>query len=205
MDETWTINELVEEARRRIAALPKPQNGQVRAVPDDRTIRYYGTIGLLDRPVAMRGRTALYTKKHAAQIVAIKRLQTMGRSLAEIQAVWPTLDDATLSRMSGVELPGTSASAKAKAARKDFWKEAPAPAPAPARALPPTPRPLAAPAAPAELRVELAPNISLSIALSDDVAISRADVAAIRAAAAPLIAELARRQLAVHADEGEDV
>ena len=201
MDETWTINELVEEVERRIAALPKPQNGQVRAVPDDRTIRYYGTIGLLDRPVAMRGRTALYTKKHAAQIVAIKRLQTMGRSLAEIQAVWPTLDDATLSRMSGVELPGTSA--KAKAARKDFWKEAPTAAPAPARALAPAPRPL--PAAPAELRVELAPNISLSIALSDDVAISRADVAAIRAAAAPLIAELARRQLAVHADEGEDV
>jgi hypothetical protein len=62
-----------------------------------------------------------------------------------------------------------------------------------------------APHAPAELRVELAPNISLSIALSDAVAISRADVAAIRAAAAPLIAELARRQLAVHADEGEDV
>ena len=200
MDETWTINELVEEVERRIAALPKPQNGQVRAVPDDRTIRYYGTIGLLDRPVAMRGRTALYTKKHAAQIVAIKRLQTMGRSLAEIQAVWPTLDDATLSRMSGVELPGTSA--KAKAARKDFWKEAPAPAPTPASRPLPTPVPAVTPA---ELRVELAPNVSLSIALSDDIAISRADVAAIRAAAAPLIAELARRQLAVHADEGEDV
>lgn len=220
MDETWTINELVEEVERRIAALPKPQNGQIRAVPDDRTIRYYGTIGLLDRPVAMRGRTALYNRKHVAQIVAIKRLQTMGRSLAEIQAVWPTLDEATLSRMSGVELPAAKSS---KAARKDFWKEAPAPASRPLAPRPPvaTP-PVAAPPfaatpvatpvatptstpAPAELRVELAPNISLSIALSDDVAISMADVAAIRAAAAPLIAELARRQLAVHADEGEDV
>ena len=59
---------------------------------------------------------------------------------------------------------------------------------------------------PVELRVELAPHISLSIAMPPDgVAISHADVAAIRAAAAPLIAELARRQLAVHAGEGEDV
>lgn len=195
MDETWTINELVDEVGRRIAALPKPQNGQIRAVPDDRTVRYYATIGLLDRPAAMRGRTALYNKKHVAQVVAIKRLQTMGRSLAEIQALWPTLDDATLSRMSGIELPGATGK---KSARKDFWKAEPARVVAPAVPLP-TPQP----AAPAELHVELAPNISLTIALSDDIAISMADVAAIRAAAAPLIAELARRQLAVHADEGD--
>jgi len=212
VDETWTINELVEEVEQRIAALPKPQNGQVRAVPDDRTIRYYGTIGLLDRPSAMRGRTALYGKKHVAQIVTIKRLQTMGRSLAEIQALWPTLDDTTLSRMSGVELPNV---AKSKSARREFWKDAPAPAPAPAHpyrtAAPPQTLPErpahveGAGEPPAELRIELAPHISLSIALSDDIAISRADVAAIRAAAAPLIAELARRQLAVHAGEGDDL
>ena len=46
----WTLSELVEEATSRITALPPPKNGQVRAVPDDRTIRYYGTIGLLDKP-----------------------------------------------------------------------------------------------------------------------------------------------------------
>jgi len=213
VDETWTINELVEEVEQRIAALPKPQNGQVRAVPDDRTIRYYGTIGLIDRPAAMRGRTALYNRKHVAQVVAIKRLQTMGRSLAEIQALWPTLDDATLSRMSGIEL---ATATKSRATRKEFWKKPPAhdvdrevdrdTAPAPVRAAtPPTAARTPAPHAPAELRVELAPNISLSIAMSDDLAISLADVAAIRAAAAPLIAELARRRLAMHAEEGDDV
>lgn len=195
MDESWTISELVEEVARRIAALPKPQNGQIRAVPDDRTVRYYGAIGLLDRPSAMRGRTALYGKRHVAQVVAVKRLQAMGRSLAEIQALWPTLDDATLARMSGVELPVS----RKEPARKQFWKTAPATSVATAR---PVPSPATAPA---ELRIELAPTISLSIALSDDVAISLADVAAIRAAAAPLMAELARRQLAAHAGEGEDV
>ena len=58
MSETWTLSELVDEAVQRLEALPPPKNGQVRAVPDERTIRYYGTIGLLDRPAAMRGRTA---------------------------------------------------------------------------------------------------------------------------------------------------
>ena len=201
MDETWTINELVAEVTRQIEALPKPQNGQVRAVPDDRTIRYYAALGLLDRPSAMRGRTALYGKRHIAQVVAIKRLQSMGRSLAEIQALWPTLDDSTLARMSGIELPAAS---KAPTGRKEFWKIAPA-SPPPVASPPPT----VAPMPPhgrdhgAALHVELAPNVSLSIELSSDISISLADVAAIRAAAAPLIAELARRRLAVHPEEGD--
>ncbi|HSK00238.1 MAG TPA: MerR family transcriptional regulator, partial [Kofleriaceae bacterium] len=122
MDEQWTLSELVTEVTARIAALPAPSNGQVRAVPDERTIRYYGTIGLLDRPLAMRGRTAIYGRRHLAQVVAIKRLQTMGRSLAEIQALWPTLDDVALSRMAGIELPQP-----ARPGRREFWKAEPAP------------------------------------------------------------------------------
>src|SRR5262245_1127785 len=101
MGSLWTLPELVSEVATRISALPAPKNGQVRAVPDERTVRYYVTLGLLDRPAEMRGRTALYGRKHVAQVVAIKRLQTMGRSLAEILELWPTLDDRTLARMSG--------------------------------------------------------------------------------------------------------
>lgn len=118
MTETWTLSELVAEAAARLAALPPPKNGQVRAVPDERTIRYYGTIGLLDRPAAMRGRTALYGRRHLAQVVAIKRMQSAGHSLADIQRMWPTLDDVTLGRMSGVQV----VAGKARAARKEFWK-----------------------------------------------------------------------------------
>lgn len=221
MDEQWTLSELVSEVAARIAALPAPSNGQVRAVPDERTIRYYGTIGLLDRPLAMRGRTALYGRRHLAQVVAIKRLQTMGRSLAEIQALWPTLDELTLARMSGIQLPP----AARPPGRREFWKAEPAAAPVPVpgpalapisapspaapagvaaiaagAAITPAPAPTPAPAlAPVELRVELAPGVSLSIAMSADLALSTADVRAIRAAAAPLIAELARCRLAVNA------
>jgi DNA-binding transcriptional MerR regulator len=194
----WTLTELVAEVATRIAALPTPKNGQVRAVPDERTVRYYVTLGLLDRPSAMRGRTALYGPRHVAQVIAIKRLQTMGRSLAEIQQLWPTLDDATLTRMSGVSVGAPTR----PAARAEFWKRAPLPAP-PATAaagLRPGLRPgLRDDAPPVELRIELAPQVVLSLAIVDDrVAVSPADVRAIRAAAAPLLAELASRRLASH-------
>jgi DNA-binding transcriptional MerR regulator len=189
VDHLWTLPELVAEVATRIAALPTPKNGQVRAVPDERTVRYYVTLGLLDRPSAMRGRAALYGPRHAAQVIAIKRLQTMGRSLAEIQELWPTLDDPTLARMSGVAVGG----AARPAARAEFWKRAPLPAQGSA------PSEIERAAPPVELRIELAPQVVLSLAVTDDrVAVSPADVRAIRAAAAPLLAELASRRLASH-------
>lgn len=216
MEQLWTLAELVSEVATRIAALPPPKNGQVRAVPDERTIRYYATLGLLDRPSAMRGRTALYGPRHVAQLIAIKRLQTMGRSLQEIQQLWPTLDDATLARMSGVAL-----AAAGKPARAEFWKRPPATGAAAAVAAVTAPAFVAPPASRAEraglalrsgeaedgrraraaleLRIELAPQVVLSLSVADDsVTVSPADVRAIRAAAAPLLAELASRRLTAH-------
>ena len=52
-----------------------------------------------------------------------------------------------------------------------------------------------------ELRLELAPNCILTVAVTGDVALSTADVHALRAAAAPLVAELARRGLAAQNQE----
>jgi DNA-binding transcriptional MerR regulator len=185
---SWTLPELVAQVAERIAALPPPKNGQVRAVPDDRTVRYYGTIGLLDRPLAMRGRTALYGPRHLAQVVAIKRLQSTGKSLGEIGELWPTLDDPTLARMSGVSL----ATMGKRGDRKEFWKQEPAAEPVAATA-----------SSPVELRVQLASGVSLIIAVDSSaaLALSTADVRAIRAAAAPLVTELAHRRLTPHAGE----
>lgn len=214
VDALWTLPELVADVATRIAALPAPKNGQVRAIPDDRTVRYYVTLGLLDRPSVMRGRSALYSKKHVAQVVAIKRLQTMGRSLSEIQQLWPTLDDRTLARMSGVELP----EAARPPARAEFWKRVPvqpvqrgeaagsdAPMAGPGASvgvggsLSAVVAPAPGAAGAVELRIELAPHVVLSLSMTDEsVVISPADVRAIRAAAAPLLAELASRRLAAH-------
>lgn len=213
MDEpTWTLGELTREVAARIGSLPAPRNGQVRAVPDERTIRYYGTLGLLDRPVAMRGRTALYGKTHLAQVIAIKRLQHTGRSLADIQELWPTVDHALLARISGVILPAEPG--PPRPARPFFWKKQPETSVV--RTEPESPsseevdevamaamlarsEPAAAmPGTGVRLAIELAPDLSLTLSITDGVTLSPADVRAIRVAAAPLIAELAQRGLTPH-------
>ena len=191
MVESLTLPALVDECAARIRALPAPTNGQVRAVPDERTIRYYATLGLLDRPVAMRGRTALYNARHVAQVVAIKRLQLRGRSLAEIQTLWPTLDDSTLARMSGVSVAGTTANPSPASTREEFWKREPI------ETRSPTPVESAAPAV--SISIELAPHVSITIPMPSGGTLSQADVRALRAAAAPLVTELAKRRLTPHA------
>jgi DNA-binding transcriptional MerR regulator len=192
-DGTWTLAELAAEVAVALGDAAAP-SGQARAVPDERAIRYYTTLGLLDRP-ALRGRTALYGRRHLAQIIAIKRLQAAGKSLAAIQALLPTVDDGELARIAGVTVPGRPRTA----ARAGFWRDDPAPVAAVAAPAAVAAAPAAAPAAPpavgfqAQLALELAPGVVLHLAAGR--AASDADADAVRAAAAPLLAELARRRL----------
>ncbi|MEO6081624.1 MAG: MerR family transcriptional regulator [Umezawaea sp.] len=96
----WTIDELVERVGAALAAeYPGAPNGRVRDVPDRRAVRWYATTGLVDRPSAMRGRTALYEARHLLQLVAVKRLQAEGRTLAEIQG---ELAGATEARLAAI-------------------------------------------------------------------------------------------------------
>jgi hypothetical protein len=102
----WTIGQLATRVAEVLAAgVPGQVNGRVREVPDVRTLRWYTSIGLLDRPAAMRGRTALYGHRHLAQVVAVKRLQGEGWSLAEIQERLIGADDAVLEEIAAV--PGS--------------------------------------------------------------------------------------------------
>jgi DNA-binding transcriptional MerR regulator len=99
-----TIDDLVFAVHATLNASPVEElNGRIRAVPDVRTLRYYTTLGLLDRPARMEGRTAFYGRRHVLQLVAIKRLQGRGFSLAEIQARLLNASDADLRRVA--ELP----------------------------------------------------------------------------------------------------
>ena len=188
MDEPlWTLRELTAEVAAQLERnYEAADNGQVRAIPDERSIRYYTTLGLIDRPAAMRGRTALYGRRHLAQLVAIKRLQSLGKTLAEIQTLLPTLDDATLSRVSGVVVTSTP---RDRSERPMFWKEAPP--------LVPLPLPLPLPGSSASfiptLSLALAPGVTLSVTPAR--APTDADAEAIRRAAAALLVELARRGL----------
>jgi DNA-binding transcriptional MerR regulator len=60
-------------------------DGRVNAAPDARTVRYYATYGLVDRP-ARAGREARYGRRHVLQLLAVKAMQARGAGLAEIQA-----------------------------------------------------------------------------------------------------------------------
>ena len=81
----WDLDELCAQVALALAADYAGQaSGRVRDVPDGRTIRYYTTLGLVDRPVAVpgKGRTAFYGRRHLLQLVAIKRLQAQGQRVA---------------------------------------------------------------------------------------------------------------------------
>jgi DNA-binding transcriptional MerR regulator len=144
----WTLDELAERVDAALAVdYPGQSSGRVRDVPDRRAIRWYTTIGLVDRPVAHRGRTALYGPRHLLQLVAIKRLQARGLSLVAIQQELAGATDTQLARVAQVPAaagpvpllapdggirstkaparPAPRAAARGMAA---FWRQQPAPA-----------------------------------------------------------------------------
>jgi DNA-binding transcriptional MerR regulator len=141
-DDGWTIGEL---AARVAAALGEgyagAPNGRVRDLPDARAIRWYATIGLVDRPAAMRGRTALYGPRHLLQLVAVKRRQAAGASIAQIQRELAGAGDAALRAIA--DLPDTPPEPITPDPEPDratrFWARppaAPGPAPEPDRPAP---------------------------------------------------------------------
>jgi DNA-binding transcriptional MerR regulator len=119
MDGSWTIAQLAELAAGALAAGDQPGhrlaqvNGRVRDLPNERLIRWYVTVGLVDPPLSRRGRVAWYGPRHLLQLVAIKRRQAEGRSLAEIQAELAGATNASLAAVARVPeavlAPGTGA------------------------------------------------------------------------------------------------
>ncbi|MEU7901723.1 MerR family transcriptional regulator [Actinoplanes sp. NPDC049118] len=185
----WTMDELVERVGRALSAeYPGAPNGRIRDVPDRRAIRWYTTTGLVDRPAGMRGRTALYGPRHLLQLVALKRRQAQGHSLAAIQAELAGAADAELqlaARVPDELLTSDDAAGPADGpARPRFWAAAPAVAERPIT------RPAAATARPVG-GVALGGGAILVLAVRPDAA----DYAAIATAARPLLDLLADRGL----------
>jgi DNA-binding transcriptional MerR regulator len=141
MADLWRLDELQSRtaAALQAAAVGEVESGRVRDVPDARTIRYYTTLGLIDRPSEMRGRTAYYGRRHVLQLVAIKRLQAAGNSLAEVQRQLVGATDRRLTELAAVpeefwQQPLAEAVAdqrpppKSRSREKEFWLTAAAPA-----------------------------------------------------------------------------
>jgi DNA-binding transcriptional MerR regulator len=77
---------------------------KVTEVPTLRTLRFYAAQGLLDKPVAYQGRTALYGYRHLLQAVVIKVLQANLLPLRKIREMLQGLSNAELERF--LEIPG---------------------------------------------------------------------------------------------------
>jgi DNA-binding transcriptional MerR regulator len=93
MDTPWTLLDLTERVDAVLRAEGiRQENGQVAEAPNGRTVRWYQSIGLLRRP-EQRGRVAFYGRAHLAELVAIKRLQSGGLSLGDVQARLQGLSD----------------------------------------------------------------------------------------------------------------
>jgi DNA-binding transcriptional MerR regulator len=182
----------------------------VREVPDRRTIRYYTTLGLIDRPAEMRGRTAYYGRRHLLQLVAIKKLQAEGRSLAEIQRALAGLTDHALARVAQIDLQDARIESRPvpRPAARDFWRQEPS---IPERTESEgvergaDRRPEDCPSGPIGSQtfhgVPLGDGVTLLLAASRPI--DAADLEAIRTAAGPLIETLIRRQLIHPHPEGE--
>jgi DNA-binding transcriptional MerR regulator len=125
----WTLDELVRRSAEALAAeYSGAPNGRVRDLPDARAIRWYTTTGLVDRPLGLRGRTALYGPRHLLQLVALKRRQAQGRTLAEIQAELAGATDEALTAVARVPerlLTPDGAQADDEPARPRFWTAKP--------------------------------------------------------------------------------
>jgi len=83
-----TLDDLAREVQAmlgRHGLLKAQADGRISAAPDPRTVRYYTTLGLLDRPQIL-AREARYGRRHVMQLCAIKALQAAGLPLGEIQS-----------------------------------------------------------------------------------------------------------------------
>ena len=204
MEEPWTILELVELAAETLAAtrpagpesVAARANGRVRDVPNERLIRWYVTVGLVDPPLSRRGRVARYGRRHLLQLVAVKRRQAEGRSLAEIQAELAGATDealAAVARVPDIDLaPQTTPAAPSR-----FWVRQPR---QPSQPTPATERPGRTESGAAFSRaglahgVRLAPGVMLLLEGADREP-GPDDVTQIVNAARPLVRELADRGL----------
>jgi DNA-binding transcriptional MerR regulator len=191
----WRLEELAEQVRAALAAAPYDgqASARIRDVPDGRTIRYYTTLGILDRPAEMRGRTAYYGRRHLLQLVAIKRLQAQGSSLVDIQAKLTSASNRQLERLTGLPAdywqaqPGEGRSSNRRS--KAFWAARPAPGAKAGRARRDAARKGAIPA----VVLPLAPDVTLTLTDRAAAEFNAQRLAALQPIVEQLLAELHRR------------
>jgi len=123
MKDQLTLDELANEVQILLgerSLLEAQADGRISAAPDPRTVRYYTTLGLLDRPEIV-AREARYGRRHVLQLCAIKAMQAAGLPLSEIQARLYARSDSELDAM--ITTAGASRLQRTPEVRALTWRE----------------------------------------------------------------------------------
>lgn len=121
-EQRWTVQEIADLSRRFLSE--EGSSKRVRWEPTPRLIRYYTTLGLVDRPFGVRGHTVYYGPRHLLQLLAIKALQLAGEPLSAIQERLQGLPDSMLQRLAGLPEEWLQ-NVEDEEDRQEFWLERP--------------------------------------------------------------------------------
>lgn len=103
------VAELAEQAARILAESgPAQERGTVSEVPDERTIRYYLSEGLLSPAEEKQGTASVFTYQHLLQLLVIKKLQSEHLPIRKIRELVQGRSEKELERLLGLE-GGTAA------------------------------------------------------------------------------------------------
>ena len=203
----WSLDELSARVSAALGSVELgQQNGQVTEVPNGRTIRYYATLGLIDRPYTA-GRGVRYGRRHLVQLVAIKRLQARGLVLTDVARELGKLDDRALDLLAALppddeiaalatEVHGPAPKVETRRERS-FWNAEPAAPDAPAAPYSPPSTEAVAPVAGIHLSAGVTLSFPTARPLGDD------DIEALRAALGPVVAVLRAKGL-LKGPEGDE-
>jgi DNA-binding transcriptional MerR regulator len=94
---SFTMPRLIEIMKEQIPqVVPHQIKYKVTDIPTARTIRFYTTNSLVDKPAARAGANALYGYRHLLQILAIKFLQSQYLPLVKIKSLVENADNREL-------------------------------------------------------------------------------------------------------------
>src|ERR1044071_7426894 len=166
---------LAEEAARILAesGAARQGRGTVTRLPDERTVRYYLTEGLIPPAEEKQGTASVFEFRHLLQLLVVKKLQAEGLPIRAIRELVTGKTERQLERLLGTaeqgQARGPSAKGEALSYLESLLQKSPAPPP-PSAAAPPQQAYSSAPSAPPSgsltgtwSRVEIEPGLELHV------------------------------------------
>ena len=104
------VAELADEAAKILAEIgPAQERGTVSEVPDERTIRYYLSEGLLSPAEEKQGTASVFGYRHLLQLLVVKKLQSEHLPIRKIKELVDGRTERDLERLLGASETGSTA------------------------------------------------------------------------------------------------